>query len=79
MPDLLSFLGGFAQPTNQLSGLLGNLAQQLVNQHGASIAQKDKPAFETMGRNRIQVPTGGSTGYFDAFGNFHFGQNMASQ
>ena len=71
MPDLLSFLGGFKQPINQTSGLLANIAQQLAQQHF-------HPTQE-MGTTRTVVPKGGAIGYYDAFGKFHMGQNMASQ
>ena len=67
MPDLLSFLGGFQAPVNNTTSLLGDLAQKLIQ-------QKLNP-MQTMGRNRVQVPRGGAVGYYDAFGNFHFGNS----
>lgn len=65
MPDLLSFLGGFQAPVNNTTSLLGELAQRLIQ-------QKLHPVTE-IGKNRVQVPLGGASGYTDALGNFHFG------
>lgn len=65
MNDLLSVLGGFQRPVNFTTGLLGSLAQQFAQ-------QKLHPTVE-LGANRVRVPMGGATGYYDAFGNFHFG------
>jgi hypothetical protein len=66
-PDVLSFLGGFQRPVSYTTGLLGDLAQKLIQ-------QKLHPVTE-MGMNRVQVPKGGATGYYDAMGNFHFGNS----
>lgn len=71
MPDLLSFLGGYQQPVNTTGSLLQRLAQQFAQ-------QKLHPTQE-MGSNRLVVPKGGAVGYYDPFGKFHMGQNMASQ
>jgi hypothetical protein len=63
--DLLSFLGGFQRPISYTTGLLGNIAQQLLQ-------RKLHPTME-IGRNRVEVPAGGASGFTDAFGNFHWG------
>lgn len=71
MPDLLSFLGGFQQPVNRTGDLLRTFAQQLMQQH--------LHPTQEMGTTRTVVPKGGAIGYYDAFGKFHMGQDMASQ
>jgi hypothetical protein len=92
MPDLLSFLGGFQQPVNTTGNLLQGLAQRLggfqqpldltgnvLRGLAGQLAQQKLHPTEEKGSNLLVVPKGGAIGYYDHWGKFHMGQNMASQ